>query len=189
MAWHKSYRSKLYLPTRDATLVLLGREHVVDGVVERTEIGIDLLLHVAGEEAEPFTGLDGGPRQDQTVDAAADQLRDGLGHRDIGLAGACGAEREDHLVARQGFHVERLHGRAWNDGLLARADHHPRRRSDLVLDDAVEAGLSSHAQHRVDRFRVDVLPVVEPIIKAGQHVAGACGRIRVALDLYAISAR
>ena len=45
-------------------------QHVVERVVERAKIGIDLLLHVAGQEAEPLAGLDRGARQDQPVDAA-----------------------------------------------------------------------------------------------------------------------
>ncbi len=58
-------------PRGDAALDLLGRQHVVERVVERAEIGIDLLLHVAGQEAEPLAGLDRRARQDQPVDAAA----------------------------------------------------------------------------------------------------------------------
>ena len=51
-------------PDRSA-LDLLGRQHVVERVVKRTEIGIDLLLHVAGKEAEALAGLDRGA--DRTI--------------------------------------------------------------------------------------------------------------------------
>ena len=44
----------------DAALDVLGPHHVVERVVERAEIGIDLLLHVAGQEAEALAGLDRG---------------------------------------------------------------------------------------------------------------------------------
>ena len=114
-------------PAGDAPLDLLGRQHVVERVVERAEIGIDLLLHVAGKEAEALARLDRGARQDQPVDAAADQLRHRLRDREIGLAGAGRAEREDHLVAGERFHVGGLHLRARDDRLLAGADHHLRR--------------------------------------------------------------
>src|SRR4029079_2050623 len=102
-AAHEADRRNLDLARRDAALDLLGREHVVEGVVKRAEIGIDLLLHVAGKEPQALDGFARGARQDQPVDAAADQLRDGLGDGEIGLAGAGGAEREDHLVARHRF--------------------------------------------------------------------------------------
>ena len=41
---------------------------VVERVVDRAQIGIDLLPHVAGQEAEPLAGLDGRPRQDDALD-------------------------------------------------------------------------------------------------------------------------
>ena len=87
-AAHEGDRRDLDLARRDAALDLLGRQHVVERVVERPQIGIDLLLHVAGQEAEPLAGLDRGARQDQPVDAAADQLLHRLGDGEIGLAGA-----------------------------------------------------------------------------------------------------
>ena len=75
-------------PARMRRCDLLGRQHVVQRVVERAQIGIDLLLHVAGQEAQPLAGLDRRARQDQAVDRArsisSDRLRDG----EIGLAGA-----------------------------------------------------------------------------------------------------
>ena len=43
---------------------LLGLEHVVERVVERPEVRVDLLEQVAGQEAEPLAGLDGRARQD-----------------------------------------------------------------------------------------------------------------------------
>src|SRR5690606_30124815 len=54
----------------DGVLVEVGRElvagdHVLEGVVERAEVGIDLLAEVAGEEAEALAGLDGGAAEDR----------------------------------------------------------------------------------------------------------------------------
>ena len=66
----------------------LGRRDVVERVIERAEIGIDLLLHVAGKEAEPFARLDGRARQDDAIDLAGGQRRRGGGDRQIGLAGS-----------------------------------------------------------------------------------------------------
>ena len=42
----------------------LGVEHVVERVEERAQVGIDLGLEVAGQEAEPLAGLDRGPGED-----------------------------------------------------------------------------------------------------------------------------
>ena len=71
-----------------ARSTMRGVHHVVERVVERPQIGIDLLAHVAGQEAEPLAGLDRRPRQDDAVDLPAlEQLR-GVGDRELGLAGA-----------------------------------------------------------------------------------------------------
>src|SRR5206468_3612093 len=75
-AAHERNRSDLYLSAGDAALDLLGWEHVVQRVVQRAKIRIYFLLHVAGKKPEPFTGFDRRTREDQPVDAAADQLRD-----------------------------------------------------------------------------------------------------------------
>ena len=47
---------------------LFGIEQVVEGVVERAQVGVDLLLEVAGQEAEPLAGLDRGTGEDDAVD-------------------------------------------------------------------------------------------------------------------------
>ena len=67
-AAHEGDRRDLDLARGDPPLDLLGRQHVVERVVERAQIGIDLLLHVAGQEAEPLARLDRRARQDQPVD-------------------------------------------------------------------------------------------------------------------------
>ena len=87
------------------------------------------------------------------------------------------------------FHVRRLHRRARDDRLLAGADHHPRRRGDVLLDDPVEIGLRGHAEHRFDRFGVDVVALVEAVVEADQHVACARGGVGLALDLHPVAAR
>ena len=96
-------------PDGEAALDLVGRHHVVERVVERAEIGIDLLAHVAGQEAEPLAGLDRRARQDQAVDGAALEHRGGVGDGEIGLAGAGRADAEDQLGAIEGADVGVLH--------------------------------------------------------------------------------
>ena len=60
---------------------------------------------------------------------------------------------------------------------------------DLVVDDPVEVGLGGHAEHRVDRLGIDVLALVEPVVEAEQHVAGARRVVGLALDLDLVAAR
>ena len=45
---------------------LLGVDHLVEGVVEGAQVGVDLLRQGAGEEAELLAGLDGRAGEDRT---------------------------------------------------------------------------------------------------------------------------
>ena len=88
-------------PRGEALHHLVARQHVVERVVERPQIGIDLLLQVAGQEAEPLAGFDRGARQDDALDLAAHQHIDRGGDGEIGLAGAGRAEAEHQIVVAQ----------------------------------------------------------------------------------------
>ena len=96
-AAHEGERRDLDDAGRQVALHLRRRQHVVERVVERAQIGIDLLAHVAGQEAEPLAGFDGGARQDDALDLAALQALGGVGDGEIGLAGAGGAEAEHEI--------------------------------------------------------------------------------------------
>ena len=62
-AAHERQRRDLDLAVGETADHLLSRHHVVQRVVQRPQIGIHLLLHVAGQEAETLTGLDCRARQ------------------------------------------------------------------------------------------------------------------------------
>jgi hypothetical protein len=72
----------------------LGVDHVVQRVVEGPQVGVDLLAEGAGQEAEPLPRLDGRSAQDDPVDLLGLERLHGLGHRQVGLAGAGGADAE-----------------------------------------------------------------------------------------------
>ena len=56
-------------------------------------------------------------------------------------------------------------------------------------DDPVERRLARHGDDRVDRRGVDVMALVEPVVEADQHVAGAGRGFGLALDLHLVAAR
>ena len=60
---------------------------------------------------------------------------------------------------------------------------------DLVGNDAVEVGLGGDAEDRFDSFGIDVVALVEPVVEAEQHFAGARSGVGFALDLHAVAAR
>jgi hypothetical protein len=68
--------------------------HLVECVVERAEVRIDLVGKSSGQVAEPLPRFDGGAGQDDAADLLALQRLDGLGHREIGLARARRADPE-----------------------------------------------------------------------------------------------
>ena len=62
--------------------------HVEQRVVERAQIGIDLLLQIAGQKAEALAGFERGPRQDQPLHAPLIKQMRAERRREIGLAGS-----------------------------------------------------------------------------------------------------
>ena len=109
-------------PVVEVALHLGRRQHVVERVVERAQVGIDLLAHVARQEAQPLAGLDRRPRQHDALDLPALQALRGVGDGEIGLAGARRAEAEHQVDPSQRLDVGALVGRARRDHAAARAD-------------------------------------------------------------------
>jgi hypothetical protein len=71
---------------------------VVQRVVQRAQVGVDLLRQVAGQEAQPFTGLHRRACQHDALHAVAFQRVHRAGHRQEGLAGAGRADAEGDVV-------------------------------------------------------------------------------------------
>ena len=90
-------RAALHEP-RDA----LGLEHVVERVVERAQVRVDLGEHVAGQEPEPLPRLDRGPGEDDAVHFLRLERLHRERDREVALAGAGRADRErDRVVAHR----------------------------------------------------------------------------------------
>ena len=62
--------------------------HLPQGVHQRPQVGVDLGLQVAGQEAQAFAGLDGGADQHDLAEPLGLQGGHGHGHGQVGLAGA-----------------------------------------------------------------------------------------------------
>ena len=87
---------------------LVGLEHVVKRVVQRAQIGIDLLLQRSRQEAQALAGFDRRTRQHDAIHALRHQRSDSHGDGQIRLAGAGGANAEDHVVLFDGFQIAAL---------------------------------------------------------------------------------
>ena len=115
---------------RHEPLEPLGVEHVVERVVERAQVRIDLLLERAGQEAEPLAGLDRGAGEDDAPDLLVEQRAHRQRHREVGLAGAGGADGEHDVVRADEVDVLLL------GGALRRDRPAGARRQDRVAEDA-----------------------------------------------------
>ncbi len=78
---------------------LLEAEHFVQCVVQRAQVGVDLLAEVAGQEAQLLAGFHRRAHQQQALHAIGFQRLDRAGHGKIGLAGTGRADAEADVVA------------------------------------------------------------------------------------------
>ena len=121
----------------------LGVEHVPQGVVEGTQVGVDLVGEGAGQEAEVLPRLDGRAGQHDAAHLAGEEAAHGLGHRQVGLARARGADAEDDGGAVDGVRVGLLAG-----GLGA--DRAPARGEDLLRGGLARGEASKQADGLFD---------------------------------------
>ena len=180
-AAHEGQRGDLDLAAFQPLHHLLRRQHVVERVVERPQIGVDLVAQVAGQEAEAFAGLDRRARQNDAFDPPRRHHLDRGGDRQIGLAGAGGAEAEDQLGRLERGQIVGLHRRAWRDQPLAGADRDLRRRRLAAVGGEPHGG--------IDLGRIDGKAVLEPAVEALQRGPGDIRRIRRPGDRDPVAAR
>jgi hypothetical protein len=76
----------------------LETHQVVERVVQRAQVGIDLLRQIPRQEAEPLARLDRRSGQDDTLDQFAFERIDSAGHREIGLAGSGRPDAEGDVM-------------------------------------------------------------------------------------------
>ncbi len=94
---------------------MVEAEHLVQGVVERAEVGVDLLGQVPRQEAELLAGLDRRAHQQDASHFVVVERFHGSGDGKIGLAGTGRAEGQRQIMFLDGFHQLRLTGSPWLD--------------------------------------------------------------------------
>lgn len=77
---------------------LIGRDHVVERIVERAQVRVDLLLQVAGEEAEAFAGLHRGTGEDDLAYGLVLEGTHGQGYGGVRFTGTGRAYGKDDVV-------------------------------------------------------------------------------------------
>ena len=155
-AAHERERRHLHRLALEEALRALGFEHVVERVVERSEVRVDLGHEIARQEAEPLTGLDRGPGEDDALHLLVLEGLHGHGHRQPALAGAGRAEPERDHVRADGVDVALLAGR------LRPHRAAPRRAQDLVGQHLARAlGGAHHVDDATHVGAVDRLALLE----------------------------
>ena len=142
-AAHVRERRHLDRARRDEPRDRFRVEHVMQRVVQRPQVGVDLLVQGARQEAQPLPRLDGRPGQDDPVDLLGLQRLHRLGHGQVGLAGARRADAEHDGVRVDGVHVTLLVQRFG-------ADCPPARRQDVQGQHVSRAHAGLAAQHGHD---------------------------------------
>ena len=123
-AAHEGERRHLDRAAVEQALRALGLEQVVERVVERAQVRVDLGHQVAGQEAEPLPRLDGRAGEDDPRHLARLQRVHGLGDGQVRLAGPGRADAEGDDVLRDGVDVALLPGRVGAHRLAAGGAHH-----------------------------------------------------------------
>ena len=114
-AAHERQRGDLDGLALEQALRALGLDHVVQGVVQRAQVRVDLGHQVAGQEAEALAGLDRRAGEDDPLDLLGLQRLDGHRHGQPRLAGAGRADAERDDVLGDGVDVALLAGRLGSD--------------------------------------------------------------------------
>ena len=179
-AAHIRQRRDLDVAALEILRVGVRAEHLEERVVQRTQVGVDLVLQVAGQKAQPLARLDRRAREDDAVDALGTKRRDRLRHGEVCLTGAGGADAERDRVLLDGVQICALAERLCLDGLaLGRDAHHVARKLlDLLLP-----ALAHEAEDVAHVLLADLLALGRQRQQAGdglfgiEHVLGLAGDV------------
>ena len=170
---HEGDRRHLDLAAGEPLGDLVRRQHVVERVEDRPQIGIDLVAQIARQKAEPLAGFDCRAGQDDPLDLPAHQQIDRGSDREIGLAGAGRPEPEHQFVLAHCLDIGGLSGRARPDAAFAGT-------KPGILAPQAEAlvlGLGlRQAQRRLNRGEVDLVAPLQPVVEPRQGEPGDFGR-------------
>ena len=107
---HKGKRSDFdgaVVPVRQKFLL---RYHIAERVVERLEVGVEFLAHIARKESEVFARLDSRASEDNATHLAVLESTDGESDGSIGLTRARRTDGKDHIVVSDSVHKAALVG-------------------------------------------------------------------------------
>ena len=159
---------------------LLEPHQVVERVVERTQVGVDLLRQVPGQEAEALAGFDRRAHQHDALDRVALEGIHRAGHGEIGLAGAGRADAEGDVVLADLAQVLRL-VRGARMQIAPAGDEHRQL-----------SGLAGGRFGELDQAELDVFDVelrAGLLVEAAQRLRGKLGLLAASPAMLKLSPR
>src|SRR5215212_6900815 len=125
-ASHERKRGDLDYTPLQVRLELRRVDHLVEGIVERPEVRVDLGHHVSRQEAESLPRLDCRPGEYDPGHLASVERLHRQRHGEVGLAGPRGPDPEDDLMLADGVRVSLLvAGLRGHPAATVREDHIP----------------------------------------------------------------
>src|SRR5262249_15413217 len=161
---------------RDLDLTRLQRalddprvHHVEQRVVDRAQIGIDLLAHVARKKAQPLAGLDGWARENDAVYFLALEQLHSVGDGEPGLPGAGRPGAEHERPALERAQVSILPGRTRAHRALAQVDLFEIASRGLRIEIEQRALRDREANRAFDVAGGELGAALELVIEAFEH--------------------
>ena len=161
---HEGERGHFEFAAGDPPDDLLARQGVVQRVEQRPEIGIDFLLHVAGQEPESFAGFDRGPRQDNAVDLARVEHFDRGAYGKVCLPSSRGTDREDHVAFMYRLDIAALRLRTGRNPLSMNLNY--------AADAGVVGAFMRQADGGIDDAFVHGVAVLDLFVQVAEGRAG-----------------
>ena len=148
----------------------LRAEHVKHRVIQWAQIGIDLLVEVAGQEAELFARLHRRTGQHNALNLLALERGNGHRHRQIGFARTRGTNAESQRVAADRAHIFPLAQRLAADGAAAEG-----RRHDFAVQviQLIQLALFQQADGVLHHRRIHAFALFGQSTELFQNLAGA----------------
>src|SRR5690606_28435350 len=113
---HEGERSYLDLASIAKLLNALEIEHVVQGIVERRQVRVDLLGQITWQKSELFSSFHRGASQNDALDLLGQEQARTHSHGQVGLSGAGGPDSKGEIELLYRLDVCALRRCFGNDG-------------------------------------------------------------------------
>src|SRR3989338_2653880 len=146
---HKSNRRNFDHITLDEFFHTFHFKHIVQRIIDRTEIRIHFCLHVSRKKAELFSRFDRGTSKHDAFIFFSKKRRHCHCHCKIGFSSTCWSNAENNIVFSNRIDIQFLSRRAWHNGTTFR------RKKNAIREKAfnIEIHIARKKRKRIFNFR------------------------------------